>query len=76
MRNVILPLGVSPIITYTNYAYPISSFCYDNKYDNWFFSNYVNLTMVETNTDIKLNFISGDAFGGVKPLQYKKIRML
>ena len=72
MRNVILPLGVSPIITYTNYAYPISSFCYDNKYDNWFFSNYVNVTMVETNTDIKLNFISGDAFGGVKPLQYKK----
>lgn len=72
MDNIILPIGISPIITYTNYAYPISSFCYDDKYNNWLFSNYANLTMIEAYDDIKLNFISGDSFGGVKPLQYKQ----
>ena len=72
LNQIILPLGAPPIITYTNYAYPISSFCYDDKYNNWFYSNYVNLTMIEAYDDIKLNFLSGDSFGGVKPLQYKQ----
>ena len=72
MNKIILPLGNSPIITYTNYGYPISSFCYDDKYNNWFYSNYANLNIVNPSNEIKMNFISGDAFGGVKPLRYNQ----
>ena len=72
MKKYILPLGVSPTITYTNYAYPVASFCHDDKYDNWLYSNYANLSIVNPNGEIKLNFIAGDAFGGVKPLRYNQ----
>ena len=62
-----------PTMTYTNTAYPLSILCRDNNYDGWFYSNYANITSIKDPGNInRLTFISGDAFGGVEPLVYKK----
>ena len=63
-----------PTITYTNTAYPLSILCDNTNNEKWFYSNYVNISSaINPNNDYRVNFLSGDSFGGVEPLVYKKV---
>lgn len=62
-----------PTITYTSTAFPLSILYGYDMNDKWFFSKYVNITSVKDPRDInRVNFLSGDSYGGVEPLIYKK----
>ena len=65
-----------PTITYTSITYPLSILYGEEKYNKWFYSNYVNITSVIDPYDSnRVNFLSGDSYGGVEPLVYKKVTL-
>ena len=73
MSRTILPIKGSPIMSYTNYAYPLSILFDNPSYDKWIYSNYVNIAAMMDNGEFKIKFLTGDAFGGIKPLNYDKV---
>ena len=61
-------------LTYTTATYPLCILSEAAKNNKWFYSNYVNISSaINPNNDYRVNFLSGDSFGGVEPLVYKKV---
>ena len=69
--KTILNIHIPPITAHTTIAYPLSILCGDKRNNDWIYSNYVNLSSsIDPKNFYRMNFLSGDSFGGIEPLIY------